>query len=391
MPDPPVLKDGSIRFSFKEAVEEIFRDFPKLKGNTAFSAPQEHVQIAPSLDLQRVLDEMTAQKPPLGENPADSFIGNAEAPHSAAWRSRTSSLQAVTYVAETVSLTGDSEQDKYFSLDHETGHLVTKHGYKVMRREDINSPGHEFPQQDKMEGAADGYAAIRQIQRFGGDLAGVKAVADFRSGPEVFEGKYTPYFTSLIIDKIRMTENAAQFLSLTPLETAAVADAFVDAYAIPGLSARVLGKLHRDFLAHFPGEQFEYYRMLRCEEKLTGISPENPAPLEHFADCVINDRGTGKQCKWPHSDDPYIFYYGARFLTPYLQKGAFPLPDGREIKLTGPFWDDIREKTKDYQNAIPDQPVLERFLENCRDVAQTPATGAGTTAARPSALPKIWD
>jgi hypothetical protein len=177
------------------------------------------------------------------------------------------------------------------SFDHETGHALSPDA--------TETPG---------ENLADAYAALRHLQRFGGKAEDIDYCA-WKRAMIFMETGSTSHLTTFTIDKIIVDRKSADFMSLTPQETAAIARSYAKKNT-PG--DKRLRRLRKDF------------------RPLRGLPPKEA--LRKLARITLKAD--------PESD---TFYLGARILSGALRdEGA--VIDGREINLKGPAWDDLREK-----------------------------------------------
>jgi hypothetical protein len=193
------------------------------------------------------------------------------------------------------------------TFDHETGHALF--------------PGMEGA---RSENVADAFAALRHLQRFGGETedldycAWKRAMIFMRSGA-------TSHLTTFTVDKIVLDSRSADFMSLSPQETAAIARAYAKRHT---LSEKRLKKLAADFrpLKKLPPKQ-----AFRKLARLTLAAPP----------------------------DTPTFYLGARILSGALRPEGTVL-DGRKIILNGREWDRLRDQLDARLQQLPRRHPLRR-------------------------------
>ena len=108
-----------------------------------------------------------------------------------------------------------------YAFDHEVGHVVVRNGMNVSN-------------ENLSECAADAYAALRHIQRFGTSVFWLESVARWRAMDMVFNrGDLGDHFTSPVISGIISDSARFDFAGLSPQETAERAWRYAKNFALP--------------------------------------------------------------------------------------------------------------------------------------------------------------
>lgn len=280
----------ALRFDFDKAVKQARHDHPQLKkGALYINASNDNWDEIESGLVALSVDEDDIEEIGKGVKEARKL--------------KTSFCQAITLNGKEVSaviffpdkhpLYGPERgpADDTGTFDHETSHALTPGLSGILG-----------------ENTADAYAALRHLQRFAGekgdiDYAGWKRAAVFmRTG-------VTSHLTTFTLDRILCDEKAADFMSLTPAETTAIAQDYAKKHTPDD---RKLKRLQNDF------RSLKKRPLAETFNKLAAITLK--------AD-VKSD----------------TFYLGARVLKGALQEGGAVL-DGEHISLKGGKWDNIRRK-----------------------------------------------
>lgn len=184
----------------------------------------------------------------------------------------------------------DRDIDDACTFDHETAHAL-----------------HPDAKGIDGENTADAYAVLRHLQRTQGQQSDIDYAA-WKRAVVFMQTGITTHLTTFTIDKILLDSKTADFCSLTPAETSAIARDYARKHTP---SAARLKKLGRDF------------------NKLKGQKPDEKT-LRQLAEITLKAA--------PSSD---TFYIGNRILQPLLTGQAVKL-DGKTLRLKDPAWPHIR-------------------------------------------------
>ncbi len=122
----------------------------------------------------------------------------------------------------------DHDKSNHYSFDHELGHIITKRG--------IGSGA------DVAELAADSFAALRGLQRGTLSKQDIKRAADMNdAGFLMYCG--LSHLTSMTLDAIAINPKNIDYISLSPKETAALADKHAKAFELPTRSYNKLAPI----------------------------------------------------------------------------------------------------------------------------------------------------
>jgi hypothetical protein len=296
----------SLRFDFNEAVKKVVRDHPQLKkGALYINAANDDWDTTEAALVSMSVDEDDIDEIKKGVKEAR--------------RLKTSFCQAISIDGKNMSAVilhpdknplygaAHGAGDDIGTFDHETSHALT--------------PGLSGT---LGENTADAYASLRHLQRFKGeeddiDYCGWKRAAIFmRAG-------VPSHLTTFTLDRILCDAKTADFMSLTPAETIAIAKDYAKKHT-PG--DKKLKRLQNDF---------KRLKKLPLDETFNKL-----AQITLKAD-VKSD----------------TFYLGARVLKGALQEGGVTL-DGEHIALTGGKWDKVRRKLDAKIDQLPAKHPLRR-------------------------------
>lgn len=305
-PDQPgkTAKDHlpGLRFDFAAAARKAVKDHPEIAKNTVFVNAANDDFIA-SPRVMKALDEDD-----------DAFDELQKTVHTAK-RLKTSFsdtihldqknfIKSVVFHTEKHPLYDRAHRgiDDVGTFDHETGHVLSPEA-----------------QGTAAENIADAYAVIRHFQRFDGQETDIAYAGWKRSLQFILSGQ-TSHLTTFTVDKIITDSKTANFVSLTPAETAAIAKDYAKTHTPDDQHLRVLARTFRAARDKKP-----------TEETLRRI-----AAITLRAD--------------PHSD---IFYLGARALMLPMNEGKAKY-EGRNIVLRDTaFWDIVKQKLDAKMAALP--------------------------------------
>lgn len=212
-------------------------------------------------------------------------------------------------------------QRHLFTFDHELGHAIAK-------------PGDER--------AADAYAALRHIQRFGQDTTFIRRIALGRaqaavSNPDDFQS--ANHYTVPVLYAVIRAAARQDVTKLSPAETVKLAEKIVQQ-----VNMKPVSKLHADFKKAFAG-----YSM-------PGVTPETR--VRSLAKTVMD------------TNDGNVYTSGGLMLQALL-KGQLVhrSNDNKPVYLRGPEWDRLRgafnKHAKDRREAAKrpkKQSLLQKFL-----------------------------
>jgi hypothetical protein len=301
----------NLTFDFNAAVRRAAKDHPELSKNAIF------------IDAQKDKWERTADiLSSVGVDEDD--MGDLEKTVRDAKRLKTSfhlalhrddkpPLSAVVFHRDRHPLYGDKSGpvDDAGTFDHETGHALTP---------DLEGT--------LAENTADAYAALRHLQRSGGDEKSIDYCGWKRAFIFMTTGM-TSHLTTFTVDQIICDTKAADFLSLTPEETAAVAKAYAS--------------------MHTPDKK-ELTRLKAAFRPLKKLPPQKA--LKKLARMTLKARKESPE-----------FYLGARVLAGALKEGGVTL-DGQDIVLKGGDWHDIRRALAKKAANLPPRHPLRRHLRD---------------------------
>ncbi len=342
MAEPAPKPALNLRDIFNAAVGEAHAAFPGLKGKFA-------VLNLPDMTIH---GSMTEEGTQLGSKKEIEDFVTLAAANSKKLNSSIAKRQAEARVivynptAHSERLFTTQAQPKemavYAEFDHELGHLLIADALKnATLSESLYS-----------EAAADTYAVIRNIQRFGDKAAGASVVSWQRAVSFIERGSQS-HFTSFTLDEFAKVQEKIDFKALTPDESLHLARRFA--------------------LEHTPHESLMRSLMTAFQPYRDALKA-NPADrvdaLKVLAEIALGD-DTGY----------YTFKLGAKMLEPYL-KGNVTI-GGQRLKLEGPYWDAKRRAFALRSLQVEKEDILAGFpLKN-----KTPANNNGFTSLKPADAP----
>lgn len=191
--------------------------------------------------------------------------------------------------------------DAIGTIDHELGHVLCPDADRLMG-----------------ENVADAYAVLRHLQRFDGQPTDIGYAAWKRAMTFIMAG-HTSHLTTFTIDRILLDSRAADFVSLTPAQTVAIARDYARKHTP---SPNVISKLSNDF---------KNARSKRLDDKL----------FREIARVTLAAKTS--------SD---TFYLGAAALLPVLQAGRMTL-NAKTVTLQGREWTALQQQL---ESRIADLP-----------------------------------
>ena len=212
-----------------------------------------------------------------------------------------------------------------YVFDHEAGHALTRNG---------------IGQFNLSECAADAYAVLRHLQRFGMQSTYLESVAAIRAVELIFRqewsGVYGNHFSSPVIDAVLRDSRAVDFSALSQAETIALADRYALAHA------------HHPELVRQTAANFSAFR-----GKLSDMALGDYSALELLGQHVLTTRAF------------VDFKYGARALLAFLDGRV--TCDETVLQPEGSQWQLLRQAIKQRQADCNDKKAV--FFGFQRDAA----------------------
>lgn len=195
----------------------------------------------------------------------------------------------------------NDEMDALFAFNHELGHLVVPAGRPGV--------GPYFEKLFEMspalhEAAADAYAVIRHLQKYGKDSGPVNH-SSLRRAMDVIHHDTPEYYTAFTIEAVLADKEKIAAAKLTPEQTVEAAEKYAQRY-VP--SAEQIEAMRKDF-ALLKGELYK-------------VSKGNLAPFKKLAEITLDEKSS-----------PMTFYLGNRILGAFLGQ-----------TLNGAEWQEIAKK-----------------------------------------------
>lgn len=302
-PAAPEKKAGEspFAFDFRAAARKAVYDHPEIKNNTIFVDAANDDYIATPRVMQKLDDD-------------DDAYDDLKKTVRTAKRLKTSFsdtlfldqkhfIKSVVFHSDRHTLYDPENRaiDDIGTFDHETGHVLSPEAQGTLA-----------------ENTADAYAAIRHVQRFDGQKTDLEYAAWKRSVMFIASG-HTSHLTTFTLDKIIIDRETANFVSLKPAETAAIAKAYANTHTPDEDRLKTLA---RDFRA-------------ARDKKVTEGTFLRIAGITLRAD--------------PGSD---TFYVGARALMTPLYRDKVKL-NGKTVAFKDPKWDAIRAKLDKKTASLP--------------------------------------
>ncbi len=299
----------ALRFDFNAAVRQTRHEYPALRKHAIFiNAANDNWQ-----DIEYTLDRLDVDEEDVESlhktfNDARRLKTSFHVPMTRGGVEET--FSAVVFHPDKHPLYGTERGivDDAATFDHETGHALTPdlHGTPA-------------------ENVADAYAALRHLQRSGGEAESLEYCSWKRAAVFVTTGVPT-HLTTFTVDKILCDRKTADFMTLTPEETAAIAEEYAKLNTPPKKELEALAK------------NFKPLKRLPLKDAFKKL-----ARITFDAD-----------------DDSTTFYLGARVLQGALRDEGTVF-DGHEIKLEGHQWDRVRRQLDKRLDALPKNHPLRRF------------------------------
>lgn len=238
---------SAFKFNFNRAVQEAYRQHPKLQKTTFFTEGSTKTVILPpkqdavfALNSGRIVKRLENFDIGLGGTYGSYTLSRKETAGEKPFQKHSKSYRFVAIDTEIFAgnlaknlfqgFSADPDKATMGMLDHEIGHLVVKHAADKTRS-----------LIDK-ETRADVYAILRSLQRFGRDDSadlGFHRLKVFLDGANDID-----YLTSFAVDRVIIDSQTADFISLTPKQTAVLAEQYAEKY-VPNDTE--LNRLKQDF------------------------------------------------------------------------------------------------------------------------------------------------
>ncbi|MCC7038601.1 MAG: hypothetical protein IT560_15035 [Alphaproteobacteria bacterium] len=314
MPTPETAPVPSARFDFNKAARDIVSDHPELKRNTVFVDLDTNTRIGPRMARIRATLSGKFRKMIKDKRQKAEQLQRGSA-HALADGSGVNML-AMTLDRPFGLLHGaglTDEMDRLFAFNHEIGHLIIPAGHAgkldnfFSKLFGISNSGREV--------AADVYATIRHLQKYGADSAPLE-FAPFKRATDTMNNSHDDaqsYVTSFAIDAVLRDRHKLAAANLTP--------------------AQVVEKVNEYHLRYTP-TRAQVDALLKdfapLKNEIPKISRQNTAPLLTLAEIALDP-----------ATSPQAFYMANRVLGVFLGK-----------MLTGPVWVDIARQLHEKEKTI---------------------------------------
>ncbi|MDI1226064.1 MAG: hypothetical protein PSY14_00065 [bacterium] len=302
-------------FDFNKAARDIVSDHPALKRNTVFVDLDTNTRTGPRLARMRATLSGKFRKMLRGARKKAGTLKRGSA-HAVADGDDGVMVLAMTLDRPFGLLAGKAvtdEMDRLFAFHHEIGHLIipAAHAGKLddyfSKLFGISNSGREV--------AADVYATIRHLQKYGADSAPLE-FAPFKRATDTMNNSHddaTSYVTSFAIDAVLRDRHKLLAANLTP--------------------AQVVEKVKEYHLRYTPTRP-QVDALLKdfapLQNQIPKITRENTAPLLKLAEIALDP-----------ATSPQAFYMANRVLSVFLGK-----------MLTGSMWVDIARQLHEKEKTV---------------------------------------
>lgn len=305
----------SARFDFNKAARDIVSDHPELKRNTVFVDLNTNTRIGPRMARIRATLSGKFRKMLRGARQKADTLKRGSA-HAVADGDDGVKVLAMTLDRPFGLLAGaglSDEMDQLFAFHHEIGHLVipAAHAGKLdsyfSRLFGISNSGREV--------AADVYATIRHLQKYGADSAPLE-FAPFKRATDTINNSHedaASYVTSFAIDAVMRDRHKLLAAGLTPAQVVEKVQEYHLRYTP---TAAQVDALLKDFAP--------------LQNQIPKITRQNTAPLLTLAEIALDP-----------ATSPQAFYMANRVLGVFLGK-----------MLTGSMWVDIARQLYEKEKTI---------------------------------------
>lgn len=313
-PLPGNPEGPSLTETFNREVKKALTDFPQLQGrfmfinapedNTVLNIDKEMLGISSDRQLQRIVDDIkhTAEK----------------AGSSMATKLGRDSLDVLVYTPLPFKMfTGKDQTQEMEAMavfDHELGHLVVRGGY--------------FSQDPTLrETAADTFAVLRHIQRYGDESKAIEKAGWRRAFDFIVSGD-AGHFTMLTIDEVAKLQDKLDIKNMSPQQTADLA------------SRLALEHTPHADITNSIAYEFEAVReVMRATRNIE-------AAMKALADIILDDKA-----------DYYAIKIGGRALKPFLD-GEVRNGKGETFELKGAYWNSVRDELKTKLDTLDKEGLL---------------------------------
>ncbi len=291
----------SLSFDFNTVARQALREHPEIKKDILFVDALNDNYLASTATLASLDDDDDAQEE-LGKTVKQAKRLRTSFAQ-AIMIDRQKTINAIVFHPDRHPLFDPQDRniDNIGTIDHELGHVLVPSAERTHG-----------------ENVADAYAILRHLQRFDGRQTDI-GYAAWKRAMVFITGGHTSHLTTFTIDKIIADSKSADFISLTPAQTVAIA---------------------RDYAR----------KHTRGQEKLSQLAADfhtargmrlTPTLFEEIARITLATDAK--------SD---TFYLGARALLPVLASTQVTL-NGKTIALRGPEWDIVRVQLAKKMTELP--------------------------------------
>lgn len=291
----------SLSFDFNTVARQALREHPEIKRDILFvdalndnylASPATLASLEDDDDAQEELGKTVKQAKRLRTSFAQAIMID-----------RQKTINAIVFHPDRHPLFDPQDRviDNIGTIDHELGHVLVPSAERAHG-----------------ENVADAYAILRHLQRFDGRKTDVGYAAWKRAMVFITAG-HTSHLTTFTIDKIIADSKTADFISLTPAQTVAIA---------------------RDYAR----------KHTRGQEKLSQLAADfHTARGMRVTPALFHEIARITLAADAKSD---TFYLGARALMPVLGSAGITL-DGKHIILRGPEWNSLRARLEKKIATLP--------------------------------------
>lgn len=293
----------SSKFDFNAAARKAVKDHPELKNRLIFiDAAQDNFAWVEHELLRMDADDEDIE---LLEKTVKEAQRRKTSFHQPIGKVGKKDMSALVFHADRYSVFGPEAGpvDQYATFDHETAHALTQNLNGTLA-----------------ENTADAYAALRHLQR--GEKPEDLSFAGWRRAAVMMLTGKTSHLTTMTLEKIVCDAKTADFMTLTPQETLAVA---------------------RDYAKKFTPTQKQQAKLQNAFKGVGKMLPEQA--FSKIAKVTLKA-----------DEDSRTFYVGARVLKAALDNEVGLT--GTRLRLRGKAWDSIRRKLDDKLSKLPSRHPL---------------------------------
>jgi hypothetical protein len=314
---------GHFKFDFNRAAQETYQMHPALQKNMFFADLDKGEMIEPPHPnlLFRLI-----------RTPAINFVKKCNIGYGIGCAS-TVTHRFIALAGKTLAgnlaqerfccFSTDPDKERMGIFDHEVGHIVVKDAL------------HNTHSRADEETRADLYADLRTLQRFGIKDTGAVDLGFTRLNEFLVNPDCTDYLTTLAVDHLKIDSQTADFISLTPQQTAKLAEHYAEKYL---LSHKTLQQLKQDF---------------RGLKRTSALRADHLQPLEAIANITLTA-----------PVDSLSFYMGARALNGYMHLYEETLFNGADADK----WHTIRTTLDERIQQSTHGDTLRYFADNAASI-----------------------